>query len=111
MSGKLPEDIQKTVGEVLGRPGERMGVDQYMGLSLRVGLALAAERERCARIAETDTDWTVFQRRPKTDWKGDQTNVYAAPDDEHMPTPANVFAYANGIAAGRAIAAAIRSGE
>ena len=53
MSGKLPEDIQKTVGEVLGRPGERMGVDQYMGLSLRVGLALAAERERCARIAET----------------------------------------------------------
>jgi len=78
MSGKLPEDIQKTVGEVLGRPGERMGVDQYMGLSLRVGLALAAERERCARIAETDTDWTPF------------------------------FAYTTGIAAGRAIAAAIR---
>jgi len=52
MSGKLPEDIQKTVGEVLGRPGERMGVDQYMGLSLRVGLALAAERERCAKRNE-----------------------------------------------------------
>ena len=84
MSGKLPEDIQKTVGEVLGRPGERMGVDQYMGLSLRVGLALAAERERCARIAETDTDWTPFQRN------------------------SNVFAYTTGIAAGRAIAAAIR---
>lgn len=85
MSGKLPEEIQKTVGEVLGRPGERMGVDQYMGLSLRVGLALAAERERCARIAETDTDWTPFQRNA-----------------------VNVFAYTTGIAAGRAIAAAIR---
>lgn len=48
----IPEDIQRKVAEVLGRPGERMGVDQYMGLSLRVGLALAAERERCAKIAD-----------------------------------------------------------
>ena len=86
MSGKLPEDIQKTVGEVLGRPGERMGVDQYMGLSLRVGLALAAERERCARIAE----------------------IAPPADDGTYPSAVNVFAYTTGIAAGRAIAAAIR---
>ena len=48
----IPEDIHRKVGEVLGRPGERMGVDQYLGLSLRVGLALAEERERAAVIAE-----------------------------------------------------------
>lgn len=110
MSGKLPEDIQKTVGEVLGRPGERMGVDQYMGLSLRVGLALAAERERCARIAETDTDWTPFQRNSKREaLTGAETNAFAPPaDDGTYPSAVNLFAYTTGIAAGRAIAAAIR---
>lgn len=95
----IPEDIQRKVAEVLGRPGERMGVDQYMGLSLRVGLALAAERERCARIAETDTDWTPFQRNSKREaLTGAETNA----------TLTALFAYTTGIAAGRAIAAAIR---
>jgi len=68
--------------------------------------------EEAAKVAERDVDWTMFARQPKKDWKtGEETNVFAPMDDPDntIPTPVNVFAYANGIAAGRAIAAAIRS--
>jgi len=78
--------------------------------------ALLAERretiERCARIAETDADWTAFRRRSRKDWKtGEETNIFVAPDnpDESFPSDANIFAYKTGIAAGAAIAAAIRA--
>ena len=69
-----------------------------------------AERERCAKIAETDADWSAFQRRPKPDHMGQETNAFAPRDDDGTyPTAANVFAYTTGIATGRAIAAAIRN--
>lgn len=73
--------------------------------------AVIAEREACARIAERDTDWTLFQRRKRPDpLTGEETNIFAEPPDEDLlPTQANVMAYRLGIAAGRAIAAAIRA--
>lgn len=65
-----------------------------------------------AGIAERDADWTAFQRNRKPHpLTGAEQNLFAPPNDpdDTMPTDANVFAYRIGIAAGRAIAAAIRS--
>lgn len=88
---EIPEDIQRLVGALLGPCDERMNRAAYNALSLGIARAILAERlaqqERCARIAETDTDWTPFQRNSKRE---------------------ALFAYTTGIAAGRAIAAAIR---
>jgi hypothetical protein len=76
----------------------------------RLREALRREGEECAKIAEADTDWTLFQRQSKPDpLSGKETNVFAGPDDDGTyPTAKNVFAYTTGLAAGRAIAAAIR---
>jgi len=81
-------------------------------LSGAIAAALHSERERCAKIAETDTDWTLFQRQSKRDpLSGAETNVFAGPEDDGTyPTAKNVFAYTTGIAAGRAIASSIRQG-
>lgn len=114
---EIPEDVRRAAIAALDAYRQQGGSSLLVGfesqveaLSIAILAAQEAQRERDAKIAEADADWTEFARRPKTNWKGDQTNVFAAPDDEHLPTPANVFAYTTGIAAGRAIAAAIRKG-
>ena len=45
----IPEDIQRTVAEVLGTPH---AWDSYDTLSLRAARAILAERERCANVAK-----------------------------------------------------------
>lgn len=55
-----------------------------------------AERERCAKVAERDVDWAAFGKRDIEQWDGG---------------PDAVRDYRIGIAAGRAIAAAIRRGD
>jgi hypothetical protein len=106
---EIPDDVMKAARAAIV-PGERLQFTTD-GLARIAARAILAERERCAKVAERDADWTAFSRQPRKDWKtGDETNVFAAPDDEQLPTPAGVFGYTNGIAAGRAIAAVIRSG-
>lgn len=55
----IPDDIMKTVGDILGPPGERVASDKYKMLCLRMGMALAAERERCAKVAEHNIDYNI----------------------------------------------------
>lgn len=109
---EIAGDVLKAASEALYDPhvaGPKMVTGPVL---LRVAGAIQAERERAAKIAEADTDWTTFQRNRKPDHLGQETNAFAPPaDDGTYPTAANVFAYTTGIATGRAIAAAIRSGE
>ena len=56
---------------------------------------VAAERERCARVAENDVDWSRFGKRDLEPW---ETGMDGIRD------------YRLGIVAARAIAAAIRKG-
>lgn len=115
----IPADVWRAADEALdlmlcncieaSGSTEQLRIDSTEPLARALLAERLAERERAAQIAERDADWTAFARQSKRDWKGDETNAFAAADDCHLPTPANVFAYTTGIAAGRAIASAIRS--
>lgn len=59
-----------------------------------ISRAILAERERCAEVAERDADWSKFGKKEIDQWEG-------GPDGARD--------YRLGIAAGRAIASAIRS--
>jgi hypothetical protein len=110
----IPDDIWEAAQFVMGWE-HRLMPDNARHLTGEVARALLAERlkerERCAAVAERDVDWTQFARQSRKDYKGEETNAFAAPEDDHLPSPANVFAYTNGIASGRVIAATIRSGK
>ncbi len=113
---KAESEALKYVEWLTPKPDEYGQAEHVLAVSFARAILSAQEeqKERDARIAERDADWTAFARQPKKDWKtGAETNSFAPMDDpgETFPTPVAVFAYANGIAAGAVIAAAIRRGE
>lgn len=56
-------------------------LDRHIAAALTEAARLAAEAEReaCARVAETDADWTAFQRAAKRNpLTGEEENIFAA---------------------------------
>ena len=90
----IPEDVWETASECVGVGGgyELRGVLHTQRTD--IARAILAERERCAKVAERDADWSRFGKKEIGQWEG-------GPDGARD--------YRLSIAAGRAIASAIRS--
>lgn len=111
---KAPEWALKeaeTIDIAYRTPVSNVRQDIALALSQAYERGQESMRERAAKAAERDADWTAFRRRNSVNWKGEETNMFAAPPDpdDTMPNDANVFAYGIGILAGEVIASTIRS--
>jgi len=84
----IPQDVWETAQSSIAEGMRSTNIPEA------VARAILAERERCAKVAERDADWSKFGKRDVFQWED-------GPDGARD--------YRLGIAAGRSIAAAIRS--
>ncbi|MFD1944691.1 hypothetical protein [Paradevosia shaoguanensis] len=84
----IPQDVWETAQSSIAEGMRSTNIPEA------VSRAILAERERCAKVAERDADWSKFGERDVSQWED-------GPDGARD--------YRLGIAAGRSIAAAIRS--
>lgn len=89
-----PDDIPQDVWETAALCWNTMPSGASDAGTAYIARAILAERERCAKVAERDADWSKFGKRDVFQWED-------GPDGARD--------YRLGIAAGRSIAAAIRS--
>lgn len=101
---RVKTNLVEITARVILAERERYMLEQIeSGSAIMLGKALelvqaatAAERERCASLAERDVDWSAFGKNAIEQWDGG---------------PDAVRDYRIGIATGRTIAAAIRRGD